>query len=113
MERALRIVAPLAVHEESVMMLARREVQARAPNAAIGTFLQADRLLFPLREISRQRNARCFRRVEVEDLFFYGMIAIGCLLFHFFPGCGSQALRLRAWLFLLLIIHLQYPETRR
>ena len=53
MERTLRVVAPLTIHQEAVMMLAWREFQVRSPDS-ISAFLQRDGFLIPVRKVSGQ-----------------------------------------------------------
>src|ERR1039458_1018115 len=63
----LGIVAPLAIHQETVMVLARLQ-RHRGPPNAVGGLAQVDGLLFPLCEISHQLHAQCGRRGEGEGL---------------------------------------------
>jgi hypothetical protein len=48
---AFRIIAPLAIHKESVAMRARLQVDSCVPDTFVA-FVQADGMLFPMGEIS-------------------------------------------------------------
>ena len=81
MERTVRVVLPLAVHQESVMILPGREFQNGSPDA-ISTFLQIDGFLIPVREVSHQLHAGRVWRSENEGLFSVETIAARCLFLH-------------------------------
>ena len=81
MERTFRVVAPLAIHEESVIMFARRELQNGSPDT-VRAFLQIDGLLIPMREVSGQLYAGRVRCAEGEGLVSIGTVAARCLFLH-------------------------------
>ena len=56
MQRAFRVVTPLAIHQEPVMVRTWREFNRSAPDAILA-FLHVDGFLLPLREIAGQLHA--------------------------------------------------------
>jgi hypothetical protein len=67
MQRAFRVVTPLAIHQEPVMVWTWREFNRGAPDAILA-FLHVDGLLLPLREIAGQLHAPRSGRGEGKHL---------------------------------------------
>ena len=91
-ENALRIIPPLAVHEEPVVMRARRQFHCGAPYP-IRAFLQVDGTLLPPGKIPHQLHAQRVRRGECECLLPDTVAAFWiCFFCHnlFFPLLQSS-----------------------
>ena len=56
-ERAFRIILPLTIHEEPIVMRARFQFKAASPNA-IGVFVQVNWSLLPVGEVADQLDAQ-------------------------------------------------------
>src|SRR5688572_2971109 len=56
-ERTLRIILPLAIHEEPIVISARLQLKAASPNA-IGVLAQVNWSLLPVCEVTNQLNAQ-------------------------------------------------------
>ena len=67
-ENAFGIIVPLAIHEEPVVVRARRQFHRRPPHT-VHAFMQIDGTFLPLREVTRQLHTQCVRRAEREGLF--------------------------------------------
>jgi len=91
MELALRVVAPLAIHEEPVMMLARGEFQIGSPYT-VCVFFQIHWCLIPKRKIPCQLHARSTRCSKGEDLLSAETVFAQCLFLHVFPLVATHRL---------------------
>src|ERR1039457_1118040 len=67
---ALRIVAPLAVHQQAIGITPRRERNGGLPQAAL-EFLEGDGCLLPAGKITRNQDCLRLRRVEREGHFLF------------------------------------------
>ena len=67
-ENAFGIIAPLAIHEEPVVVRARTQIHRRPPHT-IQALVQIDGTFLPLREVAHQLHAQRVRRAECEGLF--------------------------------------------
>ena len=67
-EYAFRIIVPLAIHEETVVMRAGRQFHRRPPDA-LGVFFHADGVFLPMREIAHQLHAHRAGRGDCKSLF--------------------------------------------
>jgi len=65
---ALRVIAPLPIHQKSVVVRSWGQVHRRGPHASF-SFLHWNGGLLPLRKIAGQQNARRIRRGVTEGLF--------------------------------------------
>src|SRR2546421_1344563 len=65
---AFRIIAPVAVHNEAIVMLTRRQFHAGAPYPVLA-FAHGNAFLLPLGEVAHQGDARSCRGGETEGLF--------------------------------------------
>ena len=67
-ESAFRIIAPLTVHEETIVMCPLLQLDYSPPHA-IQSPLQVDGTCLPLRKVANQLHAKCAWRAEREGLF--------------------------------------------
>lgn len=69
-DRALRIVMPLAVYDQSVLVAAGREGNSQFPNA-FGSFFQGQRSLLPAGEVAGDKDAlRSGCNISKRDFLF-------------------------------------------
>ena len=66
-ESAIRIITPLTVHKEAIVMCSRLQLDCNSPHT-VQSLLQVDGTLLPLREVAGQLHAQCAWRAERECL---------------------------------------------
>src|SRR6185503_19077871 len=84
--RAIRIIAPLAIHLETVFVAAGGEGDCRFPGAIL-RFLERNRIFLPIRETSNKFDALSLGGADRERFFGFGGGFLrrprgGCPSFH-------------------------------
>ena len=73
MPGALRIVTPLAIHEEAVLMLPWTKGHGRFPNAVLAA-LEGNWILLPVGEITHQQHRGSIKVGNLEQFFFLWLL---------------------------------------